>query len=138
MQSLKQVILRLSKLRIIRYVAVGGTAYVFEMATLYILKSNSVSELKSVAVSFWAGLVVAFILQKTFAFQDKRRHPRILLKQSAFYLLLVALNYGFTLLVVNFASDLLGVYLIRTLVIVITTIWNFYFYKAFFTQKSEN
>jgi putative flippase GtrA len=114
---------------------VGGTAYLIEMATLLVLKDGfKYSSIKSVAISFWVGLVIAFLLQKlvTFKNHDKRLH--VLAKQIITYACLVLFNYVVTLLAVKLLTPKLSVFLVRTLVIILGTIWNYYFYNLLFKQ----
>lgn len=116
-----------------RYIIVGSTAYLFEMATLYGLRIGlGFSPLKSVAISFWVGFIVAFLLQKIVTFKNHEKHARAIAKQLAGYSLLVGWNYGFTLVSVRLLSGTLSVFVIRTLVIMIITSWNFVLYRILF------
>lgn len=122
-----------------RYIVVGASAYVTEMAILYGLHSViGLSSLTSVAISFWTGLVVAFILQKVITFQNHHRSLHILSKQIAGYSVLVAFNYFFTLLMVKLFSDKVSVFIIRTGVIILLTGLNFVIYKELFKNRETN
>lgn len=93
---------RLSEVRVFRYLAVGGTAFVIEMSCLlaiYVLLDAP----RGVAagVAYWIGFLAAFLLQKFVAFQDYQRERRILTKQGTLYALLNLWNYAFTLTVVT-------------------------------------
>jgi putative flippase GtrA len=127
------MIRNLAQQQIIRYLFVGGFSYVIEIATLYSLNQIlHISATISVTISFWVGFIVAYILQKLVAFQNKEKSRRAITKQIIGYSLLVLWNYGFTLLVVELFHNNVSVIVLRTVVIAITTIWNYVLYKKLF------
>lgn len=113
-----------------RYLAVGVTVYILELAVIVIAKWLGSTDILAVAASFWIGLVVSFTLQKFVTFGDKRTHHRILLSQLAATVALVLCNFGFTLLVTRLLSGVVPATISRTLALGTTTIWNFYLYKT--------
>ncbi len=115
--------------KVFRYLAMGGTSYATELAFIFTLIFVGASELLSVAISFWVGLIVSFVLQKIFAFSNKDSHRTALLRQSVVYLLLVAVNYSFTLWFVWVSTDLIGLLLARSVALALTTVWNFFIYR---------
>lgn len=122
-----------------RYLIVGTLAYAVEMIILYGLRyALNLSPLKAVAISFWTGLVVAFILQKIITFKNHSRSLHILSKQLGGYGVLVAFNYAFTLLLVNLFSPSFSVFLIRTMAILITTLWNYIIYRSLFKNQEAS
>jgi len=135
MRSVIVLVMKLLKSPLIRYLAVGVSAYIFEMLTLYTLKHSGFDSVHAVAISFWAGLIVAFVLQKFIAFKDRRRHHKVILKQASIYLALVFVNYSFTLITVHSFKSIADVYVIRTVVIAITTVWNFAVYRIIFKNN---
>ncbi|WP_370647824.1 DUF6056 family protein [Leucobacter aridicollis] len=115
----------------LRYVLVGGIGYLFEMTVLFVaavLLSQGAAT--SVTVSYWLGLAFSFVLQKLLAFGNRERSSGVLGAQAGFYLLLVFLNYGFTLVVAAWAAPAIGVFWSRTIALAITTIWNFFLYRT--------
>jgi putative flippase GtrA len=114
----------------LRYVVVGGTTYVVELAVIVLAQHLGASAVRSVAISFWFGLVVSFTLQKLVTFGDKRTHHKVVLPQIASFGLLVLFNFGFTIVVTKLLEHDLPVVAIRTLAIGITTLWNYYLYKT--------
>jgi putative flippase GtrA len=123
--------------KLIRYLIVGGTAYLIEMATLYVLKNGvGLSSIKSVAISYWVGFVVAFLSQKIITFNNHDKRLHILAKQLFAYSCLILFNYIVTLVAVRFLTPKLSVFLVRTLVIALGTLWNYYFYSLLFKQTS--
>ena len=123
------------KSRLLRYLVVGGTAYLIEMVSLYVLHNNfGFSSLAAVAISFWIGFIVAFFLQKFVAFQNHDKRPHVIASQLVGYAALVAWNYGFTLLAVKYFASHGSVFLIRTVVILIVTLWNYSIYKVLFKK----
>ena len=126
----------MAKAKLFRYLIVGGAAYLIEMAALYGLRHGlGLSPLRSVAISFWIGLVIAFLLQKLITFENYDRRAHVLAKQSVIYGVLVAWNYGFSLILVELLDESLSVFIIRTLAIAIVTSWNFFIYVKLFESS---
>lgn len=115
----------------VRYCFIGGLSYFIELVALFgLFKAFGLPRTVATGISFWVGLVIAFMLQKKFAFKDYNAEVKVMAKQGVFYGLLIVSNYLFTLAVVSvFPNDLL--FFSRTLALAITTIWNFFVYKHF-------
>jgi putative flippase GtrA len=123
---------------LVRYILVGGSAYLVEMGTLYGLHHGlGLGPLASVAISFWVGFIVAFVLQKTIVFKNYERGAKVLSRQLGIYSLLIVWNYLFTLVMVKLLSDTFSVFIIRTGVIAIITLWNFYLYKRHIFKSED-
>lgn len=121
-----------------RYIVVGACSYLIEMMALFSLRYGlKLSPIKAVAISFWVGLVVAFVLQKLITFKNYDKRAHIVIGQMAAYGLLVAWNYGFTLVGVKLLSRSVSVFIIRTTAILIITSWNFIVYSKLFTKNQE-
>ncbi len=122
-----------------RYLVIGVSVYIFELLVIIVAQLLGASGLLAVSLSFWLGLLLSFGLQKLVTFGDKRLHHRILLTQVTAFALLVAFNFGFTLLVTKLLEGVLPVVLCRTLALGITTAWNFYLYRTrIFTASSPS
>lgn len=122
-----------------RYLIVGGFAYLIEMATLFGLHHGlKVSPVHSVAISFWVGLIVAFLAQKYITFENHEKRPHIIGLQIFIYGLLVSFNYIVTLLAVSYFSKTFKVYEIRTVIILISTVWNYAVYRLLFKQNQPS
>ena len=127
------MIQKLAQHQIIRYLFVGGFSFVIEITLLYILnRTFHISAAISVTISFWVGFIVAYVLQKLVAFQNKEKSRRVITIQIIGYSLLVLWNYGFTILVVELFHSSVSVVVLRTIVIAITTVWNYALYKKLF------
>ena len=113
-----------------RYLVVGGSIYALELVVIVIAQQLGASAVVAVGLSFWIGLVVSFALQKLVTFGDKRVHHKVLLPQIIAFSLLVAFNFGFTILVTRLLQHQLPAVATRTLALGITTIWNFYLYRT--------
>lgn len=120
-----------------RYVIVGVSIYIFEVGVIIVAQGFGASSIIAVGLSFWLGLIISFGLQKFLTFKDKRIHRRILLPQIAAVLLLVLFNFGLTVLAAKILADVLPAIVIRTFVLGLTTIWNFYLYKTRIFKPSE-
>lgn len=132
------MIRKLAQHQIIRYLFVGGFSFIIEITLLYILNHTlHISAAISVTISFWVGFIVAYVLQKLVAFQNKEKSRRAITKQIIGYSLLVLWNYGFTILVVELFHSSVSVVVLRTIVIAITTLWNYVLYKKLFKVATE-
>ncbi len=122
----------------IRYLLVGGSVYVFELAVILIAQRQGAGPVAAVAWSFVLGTLVSFLLQKLVTFSDRRMHHKILLPQFIATVVLVLFNFGFTLLVTKLLVHVLPAVASRTLALLITTIWNFYLYRTkIFTSSAH-
>lgn len=125
--------------RLLRYVLMGGVAYLSEMGTLFLLHGMlGLNSIGSVAISFWVGFIVAFILQKHLTFRNFDWGLSKITRQIVIYGVLVAWNYGFTILLALVFSNRVSIYIIRTITIVIVTIWNYLIYRYIFQVNTES
>ena len=113
-----------------RYLIIGGSIYVLELAIIVIAQWLGASPVWAVAISFCLGTLVSFFLQKLVTFGDKRMHHKILIPQMAATGLLILWNLGFSVLVTKLLQKHLPAVATRTIALAITTIWNFYLYKT--------
>lgn len=124
--------------KLARYIVVGGVAYLIEMSALYALKTMAhLDGVMAVAISFWVGFVAAFLLQKYVTFQHKDARPKVLARQLMWYSMLVAWNYTFTLAVAHYFANTASIFVLRTVVILIVTTWNFAVYRWVFKEQGE-
>ena len=123
---------KLNKLspRFKRYLIIGISVYIFELAVIVVAQQMGASPVLAVALSFWLGLLMSFVLQKVIAFGDKRMHHKVLIPQVVAFSLLVLFNFGFTVLVTKLLAEWIPAVVTRTIALGITTIWNFYLYKT--------
>lgn len=113
-----------------RYLIVGGSVYVLELAVILIAQALGASPVTAVAIGYITGTIVSFGLQKLFTFGDKRMRHKIVLSQAAAVACLVAFNFGFTLLMTKVLQDVMPAIVVRTIALLITTLWNFFLYKT--------
>ena len=113
-----------------RYLLVGGSVYLFELAVIVVAQRLGASPVWAVALSFCLGTLVSFFLQKLVTFGDARMHHRILIPQMIATALLIVWNLGFSVLLTKLLQPQLPAVVTRTLALGITTIWNFYLYKT--------
>jgi len=120
-----------------RYLIIGGSVYLFELAVIVVAQAFGASAVWAVAISFCLGTFVSFFLQKFVTFSDTRMHHRILIPQLIATGLLIVWNLAFSLLLTKLLQHHLPAVVTRTLALAITTIWNFYLYKTrIFKQDS--
>ena len=121
----------------IRYLFVGGSVYLFELAVIVIAEQLGAGPVLAVAYSFILGTTVSFLLQKFVTFGDKRTHHKIIAAQFIATCVLVVFNFGFTLLVTKLFADVLPAVVSRTIALLITTLWNFYLYRTRIFKKPD-
>lgn len=120
-----------------RYLFIGGTVYVFELAVIVLAQAYGATATWAVAISFCLGTAVSFFMQKLITFGDKRMHHRILIPQLIATALLVLWNLTFSVLITKLLEHQLPAVVTRTIALLITTIWNFYLYKTRIFKNSE-
>lgn len=121
-----------------RYLIIGGSVYLLEIAVILVAQHQGASSVVAVGIAFWVGLVVSFLLQKLVTFSDKRVHHKILIPQVLAFSALVLFNFGFTILVTKLLASVMPAAITRTLALGITTIWNFYLYKTKIFKTDES
>ncbi len=114
----------------VRYLLVGGSVYVLELAVIFALQHRGHSPVTAVAWAYVIGTAVSFGLQKLVTFSDKRLHHKIVGAQLLATFLLVLFNFGFTVLMTKLLQRVLPAMVVRTLCLLTTTLWNFYLYKT--------
>lgn len=138
MKSLQRIITSLFTSSLFRYVFVGGLSYAIELSLLlslvYLLHLN---EPTAITISFAVGLMIAFVLQKLFAFKNNEKSAKAVGRQSIYYTLLVIFNYFFTLIFTSVLSPLVGIAVARTLALIITTFWNYFIYKKVIFKQNR-
>jgi putative flippase GtrA len=123
---------------IFRYVFIGGLTYIVDIAVLVGLHSGfHAPRALAASASFWIGLLTSFVLQKLVAFKDYQKELRAITRQAVGYGVLVAFNYSLTVLIVSFFPDR-DIIFSRTLAVVITTVWNYTFYKSIFRKNQHS
>ncbi|MDO5083877.1 MAG: GtrA family protein [Arachnia propionica] len=113
---------------ILRYVGVGGLAFVVDLVVTVVLRDHlGIALWLAVACGYWAGFVVNFTLQRSFAFQGGRNIGASLVK----YLMLVGFNWAATTLVMQLLVEGLGVptAVAKILCTLMTTVWNYPLYR---------
>lgn len=133
-----QKLAKLAKSNFGKYLIVGGSVYLLELAVIVLAQNAGATAVEAVSISFVIGLIVSFILQKFVTFGDKRVHHKILLPQFIAVTLLVIFNFCFTVLMTKIFTHLLPAVVIRTLAIGVTTLWNFYLYRTRIFKTDEN
>ena len=114
----------------LRYLIVGGSVYLFELVVIIIAQRRGAGPVLAVALSFILGTLISFLLQKLVTFDDRRMHHRVVVPQLIAACILVAFNFGFTVLVSKLLADIVPALISRTIALLLTTIWNFYLYRT--------
>ncbi len=120
-----------------RYLIIGGTVYVFELAVIFAAQALGASAVWAVAISFCLGTIVSFFLQKLVTFGDKRMQHKVVGLQFAAVCALVAWNFTFSVVLTKLLENVMPAVVTRTLALGVTTIWNFYLYKTRIFKNSD-
>jgi putative flippase GtrA len=121
-----------------RYLIIGGSVYVLELAIIVLAEYWGASGPWAVAISFIIGTAVSFLLQKVITFSDRRMHHKVLIPQIIATALLICWNLAFSVVLTSALEDHWPAVVTRTVALAITTIWNFYLYKTkIFNQDIE-
>ena len=113
-----------------RYLIVGGSVYLFELAVIVDVQSLGASAVWAVAVAYCLGTTLSFFMQKLVTFGDKRMHHKVLIPQMIATALLIVWNLAISVVVTKLLQHHLPAVVTRTIALAITTIWNFYLYKT--------
>ena len=113
-----------------RYLIIGSSVYLFELAVIVVAQWLGASAVWAVAISFCLGTAVSFFLQKLVTFGDKRMHRRVLIPQIVATVLLIIWNLGFSVLVTRLLQHHVPAVVARTFALGVTTMWNFYLYRT--------
>jgi putative flippase GtrA len=120
-----------------RYLVIGGSVYVFELAVIVDVQSLGAGAPLAVGISFCLGTAVSFFLQKFVTFGDKRMHHKVLIPQIIATALLIVWNLSFSVALTKLLEHHAPAVVTRTLALAITTIWNFYLYKTRIFKNSD-
>lgn len=125
--SSSPLIVRLWSLSAVRYLVVGGFAFLFDAGMLWLLHDAfGVPLAVSTPVAFLLSFAVTYTLQRTVAFRsDDGVAPSVVR-----YAILVAANTVATTIIV-WSSDAIGLPWIvgKVAAVVATTIWNYFAYR---------
>ena len=121
-----------------RYLAVGGSTFVIDFLLLFALHGKlNVQLAVATSVAYWISIAYNFMLNRawTFSARDKsdlRRH-------LSSYLVLLAFNYGFTVLFISLASHHINYLLAKAIAVGIQMSWTYLIYKKFiFTSQAAS
>lgn len=134
MTSLKTLATSAARRPLVRYILVGGTAYVIELSCLLLIFRATGSRTLAAAIAFLVGFFVAFFLQKLVAFQEYSREVRAIARQGLLFVLLSIWNYVFTVLFVTLFPDK-HLVVSRTVALLMMASWNYIIYKKVIFKK---
>lgn len=113
---------------ILRYIGVGGLAFLVDFVVTVVLRDHFGIELWiAVACGYWSGFVVNFTLQRSFAFRGGRNVGVSLAK----YMLLVGFNWVATTVVMQLLVAGVGIptAVAKIICTLMTTVWNYPLYR---------
>jgi len=113
-------------IQFIKYLFVGGTAFIFDFATLYFLTDyGHVHYLTSAAIAFIIGLNINYILSKYFVFSGSRMGLK---KEYTFIVIVSIMSLGLNQGLIWFFTEKLGIFylyskMISTCIILVFNFW---------------
>lgn len=123
----ESVVRRIWSLSAVRYLVVGGFAFLFDIGLLWLLHDGWGIDLAiSTPIAFLASFVVTYTLQRTVAFRSDGGVAPSVLRYAA----LVAFNTIATTGIVWGWAELGGLWVVgKILAVVATTVWNYFAYR---------
>ena len=125
-------------LQFLRYIIVGGCAFVADFCTVWLLKELGLHYLVAGVFGFILGVIVNYILSKTLAFAGKKANMS---REAEFmvFVIISLIGLGLTELLMWVFTDGLGLFylLSKAIAAVIVLLWNF-FAKKFMYRKKPN
>ncbi len=125
-------------LQFLRYLIVGGCAFLADFCTVWLLKELGLHYLVAGVFGFILGVIVNYILSKTLAFSGKKANMS---REAEFmvFVIISLIGLGLTELLMWVFTDGLGLFylLSKAIAAVIVLLWNF-FAKKFMYRKKPN
>ena len=123
-------------LQFLRYIIVGGCAFVADFCTVWLLKELGLHYLVAGVFGFLLGVTVNYILSKTLAFSGKKANMS---REAEFILFIVIslIGLGLTELLMWAFTDGLGLFylLSKAIAAIIVLLWNFFAKKLMYRKK---
>lgn len=122
----------------VRYLCVGGTTFLIDLLLLVFLHGQlEINLLIAASISYWVSIAYNFLLNRRWVFnaQETRR-----LHEHAFlYGCLLAANYLYTIVALDFLSMYIPYQFAKIVVIVVAVAWTYPTYKRyiFYTDNRE-
>ncbi|HUA13550.1 MAG TPA: GtrA family protein [Candidatus Sulfotelmatobacter sp.] len=123
--------------RIAKYLVVGGSTFAIDLSLLFILHGKAHIALAiSTTLAYWISITYNFILNRFWTFS--KRDKTNLHKHLMAYVVLLGINYLFTVIFVEVASHKINYLVAKTLAVIIQTSWTYFAYKNIvFVERSE-
>ncbi len=125
-----EAISKLFSLEIVRYLFVGGLAFIVDFGLMLVFANVfHVWLWLAVAIGYWAGFVVSYLGQKNYAFQSAVKNSDAIVR----YCILVAINWGITTGIMYLFTHTFhwGNAWSKIVCTVLMTIWNYFAYRFF-------
>lgn len=124
--------------RIFRYLISGGTAAFVNTGLLYLFTDIfGLYYLLSGVISFSIAVIVSFILQKRWTFEDQTTHTTR--KKFVIFVVIAVINLIANTFLLYAFTDWFGLYHIYSQILAsgIVAIWSFFIYKIVFKLESD-
>lgn len=113
-------------IQFIRYIFVGGTAFIVDAGMLFILHNMGMHYLVATACAFIAGLITNYVICKKVVFVTTNKHVERIVEFAIYGFIGVA-GLALTEVIMFFITDIFGLYfmLSKAITTSIVLIWNF-------------
>ncbi|HVV25592.1 MAG TPA: GtrA family protein [Candidatus Saccharimonadales bacterium] len=130
MTKAKEFTLYLYRHHFVRYLLVGGTTFVIDFGILVILHGHLKLNLgTSASVSYWVSIIYNFALNRYWTFDSREKDS--LARHISTYMILLILNYLFTVTFVSVVGAHINYIIAKALAVGIQMIWTYPIYKKY-------
>lgn len=131
----KNLTLYLYRHPLMRYIFVGGTSFVLDIGLLILLyQFLDLNLALATSIAYWVSIGYNFTLNRRWTFSVAEIES--LQRHIAAYLMLLAFNYLFTVIVVSTLGQVIYFGLAKAVAVGIQTIWTYKIYKDYIFIKS--
>lgn len=130
MDNVKALTLTLYRHHFVRYLFVGGTTFIIDFCILFTLHGISKFNLAaSTSVAYWISIIYNFLLNRYWTFDAREKES--LKRHITTYLMLLIVNYLFTVTFVSIVGTHINYVIAKALAVILQMVWTYPVYKRY-------
>lgn len=120
---------------VVRYIFVGGTTFLIDISILLVAHGAfHISVPVATSIAYWLSVTYNFSLNRWWTFSAQE--SKAIHQHALFYIVLLGINYAFTLIFVSIMSHVIALGAAKVLATAIQILWTYPTYKyLIFTKK---